>query len=92
MSVGEEGRFGSSSLRANDADLADAAHLWKSAYVHIPFCAHRCPYCDFAIVDESVEDDGDHQRYVDAVVREIEMETSFSPLDAVNFGGGTPSL
>lgn len=92
MSGGEDDRFGSSSLRANDADLADAAHLWKSAYVHIPFCAHRCPYCDFAIVDESVEGNGDHQRYVDAVVREIEMETSFGPLDAVNFGGGTPSL
>ncbi len=92
MSTGEDDGFGSSSLRANDADLADAAHLWKSAYVHIPFCAHRCPYCDFAIVDESVEANVDHRRYVDALVREIEMEDPFGPLDAVNFGGGTPSL
>jgi oxygen-independent coproporphyrinogen-3 oxidase len=42
-------------------------------------------------VDESVVD-VDHQRYVDAVISEIEMESSFGPLDAVNFGGGTPSL
>lgn len=81
-----------STARADDAALADAAHSWKSAYVHIPFCAHRCPYCDFTIVDESTVDGVDHQRYVDAVVHEIEMETSIGRLDAVDFGGGTPSL
>jgi oxygen-independent coproporphyrinogen-3 oxidase len=79
-------------VRANDAGLADAAHEWKSAYVHIPFCAQRCPYCDFAIVDESKESDVDHVRYVDALIAEIGMGDPFGPLDAVNFGGGTPSL
>jgi oxygen-independent coproporphyrinogen-3 oxidase len=69
----------------------DRAKLWKSAYVHIPFCAHRCPYCDFAIVDESVASDTDHVRYVDALIAEIDMEGPFGTLDAVNFGGGTPS-
>jgi oxygen-independent coproporphyrinogen-3 oxidase len=71
--------------------LADSAKEWKSAYVHIPFCAQRCPYCDFSIVDESEMPGVDHVRYVDALVAEIAMETSFGPLDAVNFGGGTPS-
>jgi len=80
------------SAPADDPSLADAAHEWKSAYVHIPFCAHRCPYCDFAIVDESVTNGIDHQRYVDALIRETEMATSIGMLDAVNFGGGTPSL
>ncbi|NHZ71104.1 MAG: radical SAM protein, partial [Proteobacteria bacterium] len=79
-------------IRADDRNLADAAGAWKSAYVHIPFCSHRCPYCDFAIVDESQARDVDRQRYVDAVVREIGMEDPFGPLDSVNFGGGTPSL
>jgi oxygen-independent coproporphyrinogen-3 oxidase len=72
------------------AALADAAHDWKSAYIHIPFCARRCPYCDFAIVEESASD-VDHKRYVDAVVAEIGMEAGIGRLDAVNFGGGTPS-
>lgn len=78
--------------RPNDPRLADRAGEWRSAYVHIPFCAHRCPYCDFAIVDESASETSEHERYVDAVVAEIAMEGTFGGLDAVNFGGGTPSL
>jgi putative oxygen-independent coproporphyrinogen III oxidase len=78
-------------VRANDPGLVDRAKLWKSAYVHIPFCARRCPYCDFAIVDESADSGVDHVRYVDAVIAEIGMERPLGTLDAVNFGGGTPS-
>lgn len=81
-----------SELSPNDPGLADQAGEWRSAYVHVPFCAHRCPYCDFAIVDESTTDTVEHERYVAAVVAEITMEESFGNLDAVNFGGGTPSL
>ncbi len=78
-------------LRPDDARLADAAAGLRSAYVHVPFCLHRCPYCDFAIVDESSEGRSDVDRYVAAVVAEIGMEAEFGPLDAVNFGGGTPT-
>ena len=78
-------------VRADDPTLADAAHEWKSAYIHIPFCRRRCPYCDFAIVDES-STAVDHERYVHAVLTEIAMADDFAVLDAVNLGGGTPSL
>jgi putative oxygen-independent coproporphyrinogen III oxidase len=78
-------------LRPDDARLADAAGSWRSAYVHIPFCLRRCPYCDFAIVDESSDGRSDVDRYVAAVIAEIAMEPAFGPLDAVNFGGGTPT-
>lgn len=78
-------------VRADDPTLADAAHGWKSAYIHIPFCRRRCPYCDFAIVDES-SSFVDHERYVVAVLAEIAMADDFAVLDAVNLGGGTPSL
>ncbi|MDJ0791730.1 MAG: radical SAM family heme chaperone HemW [Acidimicrobiia bacterium] len=78
-------------LPARDPLLADAAHEWKSAYIHIPFCRRRCPYCDFAIVDESAVR-SDHARYAEAVLAEIEMEEGIGRLDAVNVGGGTPSL
>ena len=77
--------------RPDSPVLADIASHWKSAYVHVPFCRRRCPYCDFAIVDESVGSSLSHAEYVDALVAEIAMETDFGPLDAINFGGGTPS-
>ena len=59
-----------------------------AAYVHVPFCARVCPYCDFAVVagkDELTE------RYFRALLAEIEMEPSAAPLDSVFIGGGTPS-
>lgn len=80
-----------SECRPDSPALADRASSWKSAYVHVPFCRRRCPYCDFAIVDESADGSLGADEYVDALVAEIGMEDSFGPLDAINFGGGTPS-
>lgn len=72
-------------MTPGDADaLVDAA----AAYVHIPFCARVCPYCDFAVVagrDDLAE------RYIRAVVTEVETTERWRSLDAVYFGGGTPS-
>jgi putative oxygen-independent coproporphyrinogen III oxidase len=60
----------------------------SAAYVHIPFCSAICPYCDFAVVADA---DDRIERYVDAVVSEIGMSEPWRDLDAVYFGGGTPS-
>ncbi len=75
-------------IRPDAAQLADAAGAERAAYVHVPFCRRVCPYCDFAVVAGV-----DHltERYVDAVVAEIEREPTWGPLHAVAFGGGTPS-
>lgn len=59
-----------------------------AAYVHIPFCSAICPYCDFAVVagaDDKID------QYIEAVVAEIRLSDRWRPLDAVYFGGGTPS-
>lgn len=69
----------------------DQAAAQRAAYVHIPFCHRRCPYCDFAVVDLENED-GPIGAYVAAVVEEIDMESDWLPLHAVNLGGGTPSI
>jgi len=74
----------------DDPALADDAADLKSAYLHIPFCARRCPYCDFAVVTPS-ERTSPVARYVTALESEIVMEDPWGPLDAVNLGGGTPS-
>jgi putative oxygen-independent coproporphyrinogen III oxidase len=72
------------------AGSADAAADERAAYIHIPFCRRRCPYCDFAVVDLS---QGPHNidHYVKAVVAEIQMEPAWGNLHAINVGGGTPS-
>ncbi|MBT8202582.1 MAG: radical SAM protein, partial [Acidimicrobiia bacterium] len=57
-------------------------------YVHVPFCARVCPYCDFAVVagrDELID------RYFEALLAEITMEPEAGPLGSVFVGGGTPS-
>ncbi len=69
-------------------ELADRAAEWAGAYVHIPFCARLCPYCDFVVV---VGRDEDADRYLRALTDEIAAEPPWRPLDAVSFGGGTPS-
>ena len=69
-------------------ELADSFTDSTAAYVHIPFCSSICPYCDFAVVAGK---DDMAERYVDAVVAEIELSDPWRALDAVYFGGGTPS-
>ncbi|MEA1902538.1 MAG: radical SAM family heme chaperone HemW [Actinomycetota bacterium] len=68
---------------------ADRFAADSAAYVHIPFCSAICPYCDFAVVAGQ-----NHliETYVDAVVSEIRQSEAWRPLDAIYFGGGTPSL
>src|SRR5207244_11314681 len=43
----------------------------RHLYVHLPFCASRCGYCDFVTV---VGRGGKHGRYVDALLAELELE------------------
>ncbi len=69
-------------------EMADSFVDTAAAYVHIPFCSTVCPYCDFAVVEGQDDLAG---RYVDAVVAEIESSNSWRPLEAIYFGGGTPS-
>ena len=65
-----------------------------SIYVHIPFCAARCPYCDFTI---TVTRNRPEARYVEALRAELTARWQAGPWRAgsvcsVFFGGGTPSL
>jgi oxygen-independent coproporphyrinogen-3 oxidase len=66
---------------------AGARHL----YVHLPFCAHRCGYCDFVTV---VGRRGEHGSYVEALLAELELERPLlaSELETVFLGGGTPTF
>ena len=63
----------------------------RHLYVHLPFCAQRCGYCDFVTV---VGRRGTHQTYVDALLSELELErvALAEPLETVYLGGGTPTF
>jgi len=83
-----------------DGSLPDGVCAGKrpfALYIHIPFCARRCGYCDFNTYtiaelggDESIE-----KRYVDALIKEITLARSIvgdQQVTTIFFGGGTPTL
>jgi putative oxygen-independent coproporphyrinogen III oxidase len=67
--------------------MACARHL----YVHLPFCSHRCGYCDFVT---AVGREEEHGRYVEALLAELELERDAlaSELETIFVGGGTPTF
>ena len=63
----------------------------RHLYVHLPFCAHRCGYCDFVT---AVGRRDQHEPYVDALLGELALEGGLlaSPVETVFLGGGTPTF
>ncbi|MCE9548248.1 MAG: radical SAM family heme chaperone HemW [Planctomycetia bacterium] len=60
----------------------------RAAYVHVPFCAHRCGYCNFTLVagrDDLIEP------YLAALQRELSVIDPPCEVDTLFFGGGTPT-
>ena len=59
-------------------------------YIHIPFCAAKCNYCDF---NSGVAPDSIKNKYIDALCREIEsFAKDGEVVDTIYFGGGTPTI
>lgn len=76
--------------------LAALAEDWEAGgfglYIHWPFCAAKCPYCDF---NSHVTAKVDHSAWQEALVTEVERVSALTKgrvLRSVFFGGGTPSL
>ena len=69
--------------------MRSSGALISSLYLHVPFCAHKCEYCAFysAVPKEDLVG-----RYVNALVRELELVAHELKPRTVFFGGGTPSL
>jgi oxygen-independent coproporphyrinogen-3 oxidase len=63
----------------------------RHLYVHLPFCAHRCGYCDFVTLVGKREG---HGAYVDALLAELELERDVlaEGVETVFLGGGTPTF
>jgi oxygen-independent coproporphyrinogen-3 oxidase len=68
---------------------AEPPWLWpRAAYVHIPFCAHHCGYCDFAV---ATGQDSQIDLYIEALDAEMARLGSPQPVDTIFLGGGTPT-
>ena len=90
---------------ARAAAAAATTGAVRHLYVHLPFCVHRCGYCDFVTV---VGRRGEHGAYVDALLAELALAgreggtpagavalggaDGALPLDSVFLGGGTPTF
>ncbi len=60
----------------------------RSAYIHVPFCVHRCGYCDFTLVagrDDLID------AYLEALTIELARLERPREIDTLFFGGGTPT-
>ena len=76
-----------------DIAMNGSMPLPRSLYVHVPFCRHRCGYCNFTLVanrDQWID------RYIDAIESEInlllrDVDSPNLELDTLFLGGGTPS-
>jgi oxygen-independent coproporphyrinogen-3 oxidase len=67
-----------------------ASNTAVGIYLHIPFCAAICNYCNF---NRGLHDDAVRRRYVDALVADIRRSADPTvAADTIFFGGGTPSL
>ncbi|HEX6989766.1 MAG TPA: radical SAM family heme chaperone HemW [Bacillota bacterium] len=77
-----------------DRGVLDRGRLGPGLYVHIPFCARKCHYCDFTAYHHRP---ARASRYIDDLIAEIGLYAHEETLASVTFrtvffGGGTPSL
>ena len=78
-----------------DSALRDVGARGFGVYVHVPFCASRCGYCDFNTYTASELGGGaSREGYADAVLAELKLAGTVTgaPVDTVFIGGGTPTL
>ncbi|MGA2397198.1 MAG: radical SAM family heme chaperone HemW [Steroidobacteraceae bacterium] len=70
-----------------------AGALPLTLYVHMPWCVRKCPYCDFN--SHQLKSAAPSKDYIGALIRDFESELpdlGGRSIDAIFFGGGTPSL
>jgi len=75
-------------LAAGDPTQLAPYRMPRAAYVHVPFCRHRCGYCDFTLVanrDDLID------RYLAALAVELGELGRPHPVQTLFLGGGTPS-
>src|SRR6185369_11118643 len=65
--------------------------LPRHVYIHVPFCARRCSYCDFSIAVRRVVPVDEYLAALEAELRARFGNAPAEQVDTIYFGGGTPS-
>jgi oxygen-independent coproporphyrinogen III oxidase len=63
----------------------------RHVYIHVPFCARRCSYCDFSIAVRREVPVDEYLAALEAELRTRFGDTPHGEVDTIYFGGGTPS-
>ena len=74
-------------------NISQSAPPPLSLYLHLPWCEHKCPYCDFN--SHALKRSLPEQKYLEALLIDLDQNKNFlteRPLYSVFIGGGTPSL
>jgi oxygen-independent coproporphyrinogen III oxidase len=78
-------------VKPSDVDVYAApqhSEAPRALYVHVPFCLHRCGYCDFTLV---ANQDDLVPAYLQALANELERLDGKYEVDTIFIGGGTPT-
>lgn len=68
--------------------MANTAPWPRSSYLHVPFCARKCGYCNFTVVADRLDL---ADAYLQAIAKELDRTPGDHPVDTLYFGGGTPT-
>src|SRR3954469_5697449 len=85
---GESGRVGDQTKSPSPLLSLSPTPPPRSAYLHVPFCRHRCGYCNFTLVagrDDLID------AYLNALERELSSLGQPHEVDTLFLGGGTPT-
>lgn len=67
--------------------------LWDAVYIHAPFCARKCPYCDFYSLPAKAYDISVYLSSLQsAIAQSASLAGRAGSIDTIYFGGGTPTL
>lgn len=80
--------MGTKTVSATDDKVRAPFANPRAAYIHVPFCRHRCGYCNFTLITGRDDLIGD---YLQAIAIELSSLQSPHEVDTLYFGGGTPT-
>jgi len=74
------------------AERSPTAPPVRSLYIHIPFCSHKCHYCDFYSIVDSRDRQAEFTTRLITELAALAPLAAGAPLETIFIGGGTPSL
>lgn len=80
--------MGATATKSTEGECRTVVSPPRSAYVHVPFCRHRCGYCNFTLVAGRDDLIGDYLRAIELELASLETPRE---VDTLYFGGGTPT-